>query len=196
MTSPIARLRYHGQHSERQKPAPAPARPAVAGSRIPAGPQGTLKVPAGTAAAEPVTTVRCEFCKVLGPSSLIPDIGRGPRCADTDACVRRWADGGIPAPLPGAGHDAAAYYTPMPGAGKAIERRFAGPDAEPPAALPEAQERALGDFLAAHDEEDALTAEAAPESGEDTPAETSPDADPCPIEVWLHPDRFPCQLAR
>jgi len=84
----------------------------------------------------------------------------------------------------------------MPGAGKAIERRFAGPDAEPPAALPEAQERALGDFLAAHDEEDARTAEAAPESGEDTPAETSPDADPCPVEVRLHPDRFPCQLAR
>jgi len=138
----------------------------VAGSRIPAGPQGALKVPAGTAAAEPVTTVRCEFCKVLGPSSLIPDIGRGPRCADTDACVRRWADGGIPRPLPGAGHDAAAYYTPMPGAGKAIANRFGGEGAEPPAALPEAQERALGDFLAAHDEEDARTAEAAPEPDE------------------------------
>jgi hypothetical protein len=51
---------------------------------------------------EPVTEVVCGFCGVTGLSSAIPDIGQGRRCADTDACARRWGN-----------REAAARFAPV-----------------------------------------------------------------------------------
>lgn len=136
MNSPIARLRFRGQHSEHQKPAQPATAPAY--SRLPAGPQGRLAVAEPLFPPEPVKLVQCGFCRGLGLSSEIPGIGGGEyRCSGIDGCVQRYLSG--------------------PGA-----KLHPGPDAGP--ALPEAQEEALAAFNEAHDEQDAL--EAGPGTGD------------------------------
>jgi hypothetical protein len=109
---------------------------------------------------KPDEIVQCGNCQAIGPSSLIPDVPtRGPRCADTDACTRRWYAGKpvsllplgagavkeVPQPAPmderGA-DDALRLFTPMPGSDAAVDA-------------------AVTRFEQAHDEQDAA------EAGED-----------------------------
>jgi hypothetical protein len=60
---------------------------------------------------EPDEIVRCGYCQAIGPSSLIPDVPtRGPRCADTDACTKRWYEGKPVSLVP----HAAEALTPLP----------------------------------------------------------------------------------
>jgi hypothetical protein len=93
---------------------------------------------------EPDEIVQCGYCQAIGPSSLIPDVPtRGPRCADTDACTKRWYDGKPVSLVP----HATSPLEPLPDP---------EPDAEP--ALPPEQEAALAAFHARHDEQDAAEA--------------------------------------
>jgi hypothetical protein len=124
-------------------------------------------------AAEP--KVQCEVCGLCGPSSQIPDIGRGPRCANTDACTKRQMDKlyatrvpevpalpAEPAPLP---PPASPALEPLPRRVPAVV-----PEAVP--VLPPAQEAALTAFNKASDEQDA--AEAGQDRTEDEePAEAA-----------------------
>ena len=75
---------------------------------------------------EPVTEVVCGFCGVTGLSSAIPDVADyGPRCADTDACARRWGNREAAARLApaaeGPAGEAHPYPAPAPGAEPADE---------------------------------------------------------------------------
>lgn len=153
MTSPVAKLWRHGQHSERQKPELAALpRPAatVAYGRQPRGPQGALAVPVLPVVREPDPDVQCEYCKVIGPSSVIPDFGRGHMCrtADIDACTQRYLAGALPQEMP-----------------QAIGE------------MDEDAEQHMAAFNEAHDEEDAREAEAAPET---CPAGPEPGMTPNP----------------
>jgi hypothetical protein len=44
------------------------------------------------AQAQPEPKVQCVNCKVFDFARNVPDIGRGPHCADVTACTRRWAE--------------------------------------------------------------------------------------------------------
>lgn len=93
---PLLRRRSAGRHGDRMDIAPAPAALGLAAA-LPV-PQPLLErprrgAPVPPARREPVTEVTCGFCGVTGLSSAIPDVGGyGPRCADTDACARRWGN--------------------------------------------------------------------------------------------------------
>lgn len=120
---PPLRRRPAARHSDRldltQAPevahlaASLPLPPPLVGRPRPAAP-----VPVSR---EPVTEVTCGFCGVTGLSSAIPDVADyGSRCADTDACARRWASKEAATRLAG---DAAP---PDPGA-----HPYPAPEAEP-----------------------------------------------------------------
>lgn len=118
-------------------------------------PQPAASLPLSVTAPAPVPAplgpdeiVQCGNCQAIGPESMIPDVPtRGPRCADTDACTKRWYDG-RPVSL-------------VPLTAEALEPL---PDPEP--VLPPVQETALANFEAAHAEQEAA------ETGE--PATVSP----------------------
>jgi hypothetical protein len=119
---------------------------------------------------EPVTEVTCEFCGVTGLSSAIPDIGRGHRCADTDACAGRWGNREAAArfapvaegPAEAAAAEAHPYPVPAPVAEPERDPEEDAPagravaDDEPaPAADPVAVLRALAEKQDAAEEPDA-----------------------------------------
>lgn len=185
MNNPIARLRHHGQHSERQKAAaavqapPRPA-PAVASSRIPAGPVGVLAVQAPPMQAEAPLAPLPEDTQAVPELPAEPGTYRdGPQILDDHAEWRYLYDGGPVRPptedelatyAARASDPAwASIYRPAP---EPLPERVpaAGPVPEPPVAeslpepapalppLPEAQEEAMGRFLAAQAEERARVA--------------------------------------
>jgi hypothetical protein len=120
--------------------------------------QAALK-PAFDPPAEPDKIVECGFCHVSGLSSLIPEKAGLRRCTDIDGCVQRSLQQGRPPPL----LSSAELLGAIP--------------AEELAPLPAAQEVALENFQAAHDEQDA--AEAGEDLSED--GEASEAADPAPV---------------
>jgi len=152
--------RRTGRHGDRVDLTQAPAALELAAA-LPV-PQSLLERPRPAApvpvSREPVTEVTCGFCGVTGLSSAIPDVaGYGPRCTDTDACVRRWGNKEAATRLAG---DAAP---PGPGA-----HPYPAPEAEPvteepaPAAEPE-PEPAAGEPAPATDATAVLLSMAKPE---------------------------------
>lgn len=150
---PLLRRRT-GRHGDRVDIAQAPAALKLAAA-LPV-PQSLLERPRPAAPVppprrEPVTEVTCEFCGVTGLSSAIPAVPtRGHRCADTDACARRWGNKEAATRLAG---DAAP---PDPGA-----HPYPAPEAEPvteePAPVAELEPSVCpGDYLDGREDDDEL----------------------------------------
>jgi hypothetical protein len=118
---------------------------------------------------EPGKIVECGFCRVTGPSSLIPEKAGLRRCyPDIDGCVQRSLAGVRPQTLLSSAE---------------LVMAVAAGDLEP---LPEAQERALAAFNEATDAQDAaegkdLSEDEEPQqAAEEAPAEA---AEPAPAEA-------------
>jgi hypothetical protein len=154
---PRLRHPWHGRHRGIPEIKETSVTSSLTASLPRAMPQpAVLVVPAGAGA-----IVQCNYCHAIGYSSDIPDIGRGPRCADTDACVKRWNCGeGRPVSL-------------LPhGAGLPDLLPVAEPESQPeaPAELPPAQEAALGRLEDAWDEDPETRGEDEEPAAGDAPA--------------------------
>jgi hypothetical protein len=137
--------------------------------------------------------VQCLVCLTHGPSWAIPDIGRGPRCSNTDMCTKRQMDKLYPNPLPAAGfplppvEPAPVLSSPLP----PLPKRVPAVVAEAVPVLPPAQEAALERFEAAHEEDAAENRsedEEPPQAVAEPPAVT---AEPAPVAEVLAPASTP-----
>jgi hypothetical protein len=147
-----------GKHRALLTTTETPLSPNLAASRPLhlAGPENALPV----VPAEPERDVTCGNCGAIGPSSLIPEVPtRGPRCADVNACTKRWY-AGKPVSL-------------VPHGAEALEPL---PEPETPV-LPPVQEAALERFESAH------AAQNAAEAGEDLSEDegAAEEAEPAPV---------------
>ena len=167
-------LRQHGRHCAAPPDIKETPVPSSLAASLPGPMPRSLERPilAGGSAAEPLRTLQCGFCHVIGPSSLISDIAGQIRCNDDQACVQRWAEGGQPRPL-------VPFSAPLVTVSVVAPEPAPQPEPEDaPPELPPAQEAALVRFNAATDEQDAAEKAARePEAGE--PAEpVTEDAEP------------------
>ena len=148
MTGPAVLLRF--RRRARHSARNRKERAVISPSGLPYLPASPVQAPPRSAPPEPVKPVQCGFCHVLGLSSEIPGIGGGEyRCSDIETCTQRWIGGARALPMP---------EPPLP-------------------VLPKHQEEAMATFMAAHDEENAREAEAAPET---CPAGPEPGMTPNP----------------
>jgi hypothetical protein len=162
-------LRQHGKH----RATPPVIKETDLSSSLAASLPGPMPRPV-TQDADPGPVVQCGWCKATGYASQIPDIGRGPRCADTDACVKRW----------NCGHGKPVSLLP-PGAHLPESLPLVA-EPEPASALPElppAQEAALVRFNAATDEQDAAERAAGELEAGETAQPRSEDEEPAQDSV-------------